>query len=145
MECLITADYGDKLYEFTLECLYDKDGNMQFEVLKPESLVGITGSVSNGGGKLTFDDQALAFPLLADGYLSPVSAPWLFMRSLRSGYIIACGADGEGYLMELADSFEENPIQILVWTDQNVQPIRCEMIWSGRRILSLDVIRVSYV
>lgn len=145
MECLITADYGEKFYEFSLDCLYDKDGNMQFEVLKPESIAGITGFVSNDGGMLTFDDQALAFPLLADGYLSPVSAPWLFMRSLRSGYINACGPDGEGYLMELTDSFEEKPIQIFVWTDQNFQPVRGEMIWSGRRILSLDVIHISYV
>lgn len=142
-DCLITADYGELIYEFSIRCSFDNDGAMTFEVLQPESIAGITGRVSSDGGALTFDDQSLAFPILADGYISPISAPWLLMKSLRSGYIGSCGKDGEFYKLMLDDSFESNPLQIESWMDQNFVPVRGEMIWLGKRILSLDVTNYS--
>jgi len=36
------------------------------------TISGITGSLSQNGGKLTFDDKALAFDVMADGLVSPV-------------------------------------------------------------------------
>lgn len=142
-DCLITADYGEAIYEFSIRCIFNNEGAMSFEVLQPESIAGITGKVSSDGGDLTFDDQSLAFPVLADGYISPVSAPWLLMKSLRSGYIGSCGKDGEFYKLMLDDSFESNPLQVEAWMDQNFIPVRGELIWLGRRILSLDVTNYS--
>ena len=62
----ITADYGDKLYVFAMTCQGDSRGNLTFTVTEPESIAGITGNISSGEGKLTFDDTVLQFPLLAD-------------------------------------------------------------------------------
>ena len=83
----ITADYGDKLYAFAMTCQGDSRGNLTFTVTEPESIAGITGIISQDGGRLTFDDTALYFDLLTDDQLSPVSAPWIFLKALRGGYI----------------------------------------------------------
>lgn len=137
--CKITADYTDKLYTFSMECSFDKAGNMTFAVTEPNSISGITGKVDNQGGNLTFDDQALAFELLADGYITPVSAPWLMVRTIRSGYIESCSQDTDSVRITFFDSYEEDPLQADLWLESNEMPVRCEFVWRGRRILSLDV------
>ena len=65
----ITADYGNVVHSFSLACQADSQGNVSFTVTEPESIRDITGTIVSGTGKLTFDDQAIAFDLLADGQL----------------------------------------------------------------------------
>lgn len=138
-DCVISADYADIIHTFCLHCVFDENGGLTFRVTAPESISGITGVIDSKAGKLTFDDQALVFQLLADGYISPVSASWLFMKTLRSGYIHACGKQEDGMRIILHDSYEENPLQLDVWTDGQGNPVHGEILWQGRKILSLDV------
>lgn len=144
-DCVITADYTDVTYTFGLHCLFDKMGNLTFQVTEPESIQGITGKIDAEGGKLTFDDHALMFQLMADGYISPISAPWIFMKTLRGGYIHACGKDDDGMRIILHDSYEEDPLQIEVWTDGKDDPVYSELLWKGRKILSLHVSNFTYL
>ena len=138
-EAVVTADYGEKLYTFTMACQTDKQGSVTFTVLEPESICNITGVISADGGKLTFDDHVLAFPLLADGQASPVSSPWLFIKTLRSGYLTACGKDGDQMKIMIDDSYEENALQLEIWADEDNTPNRCEILWKGCRILTVDI------
>lgn len=140
---LITADYGDALYQFELDCNEDQDGNVSFTVAYPESIMGITGVISSQRSALTFDDKVLAFPPLSDGQLSPVIAPYLLIRSLRSGYISACGKEGDGYCIYIDDSYFENQLKVQVYTDKDMIPIRAEMIYRNLRILTLDIYEFS--
>ena len=135
----ITADYGDKLYEFFMACQGDVQGNLAFTVTAPETIAGITGTVSDVGGKLTFDDTALQFELMTDDQLSPVSAPWIFLRTLRSGYLTSAGMDGEQLRLTINDSYEEDALQLDIWLDGDDVPVRAEILYDGRRILSLSV------
>ncbi len=137
--CGITADYGENLYSFSAVCHFDRTEKMEFSVIKPDSIAGITGIIDQEEGNLTFDGQALAFPLLADDYISPISAPWVFMKALRSGYIASYRHTEDGLLITLDDSYGLSQLQVDVWTDENTIPIRSEMLWKGRRILSLEV------
>jgi len=138
-DAVVTADYGDKLYSFSLTCEADEMGNVAFKVIQPETISGITGTVSEQGGKLTFDDQVLGFEMLADGQVTPVSAPWLFLKTLRGGYLNASGVDGEYIKLSIDDSYEENPLYLDIWLDQTLNPVRGEILWQGRRIVSLEV------
>ncbi len=142
-ECTVTADYADRIYSFRMKCTFDSAGSMTFSVLEPETISGIGGHVDAKGGKITFDDQALLFDLLADGYISPVSAPWLFMKTLRSGYLDSCTEYENGYYITVDDSYEEKPLLIEIWTDKDNLPYRAELLWEGRRVLSLDVTNFS--
>ena len=135
----ITADYGDRLYTFSVECLGDEKGDLSFTVRKPESISGITGSISDSKGKLTFDDAALDFPLLTDGLLNPVSAPWVFFKTLRSGYITSAGVESEQLHLSIDDSFEDDALHLDIWLNDEDLPVRAEILWDGQRYLSMDV------
>ena len=141
----ITADYGDKTYEFTMQCSVDKNRNLTFTVTEPESIGGISGVISGAGGQLTFDNTVLAFDLLADGEVSPVSAPWLLIKTLQGGYLSSCGMDGENLRLTIDDSYEADALQLDIWLDDQDLPDHAEILWQGRRVLSLDVEDFTFV
>ena len=135
----IVADYGDKTYTFSMQCQSDTVGNLKFAVTQPQTIEGITGTVAKGTGKLTFDDKMLAFDILADGLISPVSGPWVMMQTLRGGYLTACGQDSQGLRLSIDDSYAEKPLHLEIWLDENDLPKYCEIFWNGRRLLSISV------
>lgn len=135
----ITADYGDKIHEFSMSCRGDTKGSLAFTVTAPESISGITGVISGDGGKLTFDNTALHFGLLADDQLSPVSAPWIFLQTLRSGYLTSAGMDSQMLRLSIDDSYEDDALHLDIWLDEKDIPVRAEIVYDGKRILSLTV------
>lgn len=141
----VTADYSEKLYTFGMLCTFDGKGDMTFEVIQPETISGIKGSVSNEGGKLTFDDKALLFEPLIDGLISPVSAPWVFYRTLLGGYINGCSESENGYYIQFDDSYKDDSLQLNLWTDRDVVPCDLEIIWQGRRILSMKIENFTFL
>lgn len=144
-DVVITADYGDTVYTFSMECEAEKSGDLKFTVTDPKTISGICGSVSGDGGKLVFDDTALAFDVLADGQITPVSAPWHMINALRGGYISSCGKDGEYLRISVDDSYREEALHMDIWLDKSDFPLRGEILWQGRRILSMDVRNFRFV
>lgn len=135
----IQSDFGKTVYEFSLDCQFDTAGNMTFSVISPESIAGITGTVSGTGGSLTFQETALGFPLLAEGELSPVSAPWLVIKGLRGGYLAAWGRQGQQLSLTVDDSFLGEDMQLRLTLDEDRSPLSAEILWEGRCILSVGV------
>lgn len=144
-DAAITADYGNMTYTFSASCTSDTQGTLTFSVTEPQTIAGITGTVSAAGGKLTFDDQALAFEMLADGQVTPVTGPWILMNTLRSGYLTSCGAEGEGIRLAIDDSYEDDALHLDIWLDENDLPVRGEILWQGRRILSIEVSNFKFL
>lgn len=138
-DAAVTADYGDKTYSFGMHCRMEAQGKVIFSVTAPETIAGITGTVSASGGKLTFDGNALAFTLLADGQVSPVSGPWLLMKTLRSGYLTSCGVEDGCLRIAIDDSYEDDALHLDVWLDESDCPKRGEILWKGRRILTVEI------
>ena len=138
-DAVITADYGDEVNTFGMHCQGDNDGNLEFTVTEPETIAGITGSISQGEGKLTFDDQAVAFPLLADGQVTPISGPWILMKTLMGGYLTACNEE-EGLLhLMINDSYADDALELEIWLDEAIHPIRAEIGYEGRRIVTMEI------
>ncbi len=135
----ITADYGDALYTFAVSCTGTTEGALSFTVTAPDTISGIAGQISKGEGKLTFADTALSFPLLADGQVTPVSAPWLLLKTLQGGYLTAAGMDGEQIRLTVHDSYAEDALQLDIWLDGDALPVRAEILFAGRRILTLEI------
>lgn len=135
----VTADFGDSLYSFTLDCLSDAEGNLKFKVVAPEEISGIGGTVRAGKGKLEYEDLVLAFPLLADGEISPVSSPWILVQALRGGYLASCGKEGDFLRLTVHDSYAEDALHLDVWLNESNEPIRAEILWHGRRVLSMEL------
>ena len=141
----ITADYGDRTFSFQMQCNADVEGNLSFTVQKPESISGITGTIGATGGKLTFDNTVLAFSMMADGEISPVSCPWILIRTLQSGYVASSVRESEGIHLTVHDSYEEDALLLDIWLDSNELPKYAEVLWQGRRILSIRVDNFAFV
>ena len=144
-DTIITADYGDKTYTFGAYCEADTNGTLTFTVTAPETIAGITGKFSQNRGKLTFDNQALAFPMLADGQVTPVSGPWILMNTLRSGYLTSCGKEGQGLRLSIDDSYQDDALHLDIWLDADDNHVRGEILWQGRRIVSMEVKNFRFV
>ena len=139
MDVAITADYGDQTYTFAMGCQFDAHGDLSFSVQQPDTIAGISGNITDAGGNLTFDDMALAFPLLADGQLSPVSAPWVLMKTLRSGYITSAGEVDERILLIIDDSYADDALTVHIMLDSDGMPAVGEIYYKDRRILTVEV------
>ena len=81
----------------------------------------------------------LFFPLLADDQLSPVCAPWIFLKALRTGYICHVGLE-DGFLrLTLDDTYDDDALQMDVWVTGERSPARADILYDGKRILSLEI------
>lgn len=133
------ADYGSELYSFSMDCTADRQGEIAFTVTQPESISGISGKLHSDSGELIFDNTALHFPLMADQQLSPVSAPWILLNTLRSGCITSA-CEEEGIIrLSVDDRYEEDALRLDIWLDEGQLPVHADILQEGRRILSLDV------
>lgn len=135
----VTADYGDSLEFYHVSCTADKNGAVSFSITEPEIISGITGEISEEEGKLTFDGIALQFDKMAEDRVTPVSAPWVFLKTLRSGYLTSACMEEQLLRLTLEDSYDEDALHLDIWVDEKDKPIRSEILWNGRRILSLDI------
>ena len=135
----ITADYGDKLHTFAMQCQTTGRGDLQFTVLQPETIAGITGEISSGEGKLTFDDTVLYFPLLADEQITPVSGPWILVKTLLGGYLASANQEGDLLRLTIYDSYEEDALQMEIWLNDSNIPVCAEILYGGRRIVTMHV------
>ena len=135
----ITADYGDLTYTFSMHCQADTQGNMTFQVTEPETIAGIGGTIDTSGGNLRFDDIALAFPLLGDGHASPISSPWLMYRCLVGGMIQTIGVEKDLLRATIHDSYSNDALQFDIWLNGDNVPIRAELLYENRRIITLSI------
>ena len=135
----VTADYGDAFYTFVMNCQTGGRGDLNFTVTQPESIAGITGSISSGERKLTFDDTVLQFPLLADDQVTPISGPWILMKTLLGGYLTAANEEEDLLHLTINDSYEEDALQMEIWLNGENMPVCGEILYDGRRIVTMTV------
>ncbi len=138
MEVELVADYITTLEEFELQCTVDLEGTMAFTVREPEDIAGISGTVTGTEGTIEFDDTILAFPLMADGRLSPVSAPWVLMKALRSGYILAVNQEEDLLHITVDDSYADDALTVDIWAQEG-RVVAAEIAWEGRRQIAMTV------
>ena len=139
----ITADYGDQVYTCAVTCTTDGEGNLTFCLTAPETIAGITGTVSAGGGALTFDGTALAFSPLADGMVSPVAAPYVVAESWRQGYITAAGPAEDGLRLTVDTVWADSALTVDTWLEKNI-PVFAEVCYNGQRILTIRISEFQY-
>lgn len=137
-EAEIRADYIDRVECFDLRCTFDQEGTMSFSVEEPEEIAGISGTVTGTEGTVGFDGTVLGFPLMADGRLSPLSAPWVLMKALREGAIVCAGQEGELLHLTVDDSYADNALTVDIWLEDG-EICEAEIAWEGRRCVTMTV------
>ena len=91
----VTAEVGDKVFDFTLDASWQKDGETVLTITAPELLAGITARIADGETVLEYDGTGLSLGLLDGRGLTAVSAvPWV-MEQIAGGYMAKCVWAGE--------------------------------------------------
>lgn len=141
----ITADYGDSVQQFGLQCECRIDGTAQVELTAPETLTGICATVTDSGGTLQFDGMAIAFDLLAGGNVAPIGAPCIVTAAWTNAYISAVGKEGETRRCTYAYGYEERQLMIDCWFDEKNVPIFAEICYNNKTVLKIAITDFSYV
>ena len=91
----VTAGVGDKVFDFTLDASWQKEGETVLTIIAPELLAGITARIADGETVLEYDGAGLSLGLLDGRGLTAVSAvPWV-MEQIAGGYMAKCAWAGE--------------------------------------------------
>ena len=86
----ITADYGQRVYEYTLSVSWQKGGETVLTVVEPELIAGITARIRDGSAVLEYDGASLETGLLSGDGLSPMDAVPAMREYILTGYIAEC-------------------------------------------------------
>ena len=140
---LITADYGDYIQSFRLSCDADVQGNVRFTLIEPETLSGISATVTEGGSRIDYDGLIVALEQLADDRLAPAAAPGIILESWLSGYIQWAGHDEEVYRV----TYRQELNYVLFSIDtffKNELPFSAEVCYNNERILEMKIEEFQY-
>ena len=91
----VTAEVGDKVFDFSLDASWQREGETVLTITAPELLAGITARIADGETVLEYDGVGLSLNLMDGKGLTAVSVvPWL-MEQVGSGYMAKCAWVGE--------------------------------------------------
>lgn len=135
----VAADYGSRVYTFTLDCDYTVDGEAHLTVTSPETISGISATVSADGAQVEFDGASLDFGQMANGYVAPMAVPWLLGNCWLREYISNAGSDGELERITYLQGYNEAELTLDTWLDADGTPVRCEVSWDGTRCLTVTL------
>ncbi len=138
----LTAEYGDRVYDFTVDALCRKDGETVLTITAPELIAGITARLAEGETVLEYDGAALSLGDLDGEGLTPVSAiPELF-RQAATGWMARCAWEDEERtrletLCRDPEAEEGTGAEFLMLFDRETfAPIRAELSRDGVRVLT---------
>ena len=66
-------------------------------------------------------------------------APWILMQGLTGGYLTSAGMEDGFVRVSVDDSYAGEALHLDVWLSGQDLPIRGEILYEGRRIVSLSV------
>ena len=120
----VTADYGQRVYEYTVDFFSTQKEGMTLVITAPEEVAGITAQVASGKTYLEFDGVQLETgPLNEDG-LSPLDALPAFVTAMGTGYIAETGSEllGETETLRICCRDPERPagqgLETVLWFDK---------------------------
>ena len=89
----VTADYGQRVYEYSMDLSWQREGESVLTLTAPENVAGVTARLAEGETALDYDGVRVETGPLDTTGLSPVSAVPVLLDYAQSGYIAACGME----------------------------------------------------
>lgn len=97
----LTAEYGEKVFCFTVDAHWKRQGDTVIAVKEPELIAGITARIREGETLLEYDGAGISIGPLDPAGLTPVAAVPLLMECIITGYMARCSWLGQGEGREL--------------------------------------------
>ena len=71
--------------------------------------------------------------------MSPISGPWILVKTLLGGYLTDCVQEGELLHLQIDDSYEDDALHLDIWLDAGNLPVQAEIYYDNRRIVTMTV------
>ncbi len=113
----VTADYGQRVYEFTLELNHQKAEETVLTVTAPEDIAGVTARIAGDTATLEYDGVSLETGALDTTGLSPVSAVPVLLNYVKTGFIAEVNREELGETACLRVSCRDPELQPGVGTE----------------------------
>lgn len=134
----IRADYGEKVYDFSLDADYASD-KTTLTVTAPKEIAGISAVTDKDGTSLQFDGAELAMGKLANGLVSPILVPWILGQCWTGEYISCAGKDAELYRVTYLKGYDEEELQVDTWLDEDDIPVYAEIFYGDTRCITVQI------
>jgi hypothetical protein len=138
----VTADYGDRVYGYTLSYQWNREGDSRITVEAPETIQGITAVIHEGEVRLTYEEAGLETGALDQNGLAPLDALPALLRMCREGYISQADLEPWGEIPAAritygeADTSAVDAVQYRIWFSlETEQPVYGEILSGGRVVL----------
>lgn len=136
----VTADFGERLYAFTLDCTYHPaDNGAELTVRAPEAIAGIAASVDGETATVRFEDVALELGGLAGGRVAPLQLPQLLGDAWAYGYVESQAAEGDGWLVTYRTGYEQEELLVFTRLDAGLTPVQAEIYADGVCVLTAEL------
>jgi len=86
----ITADYGQRVYQYGVSMTYQKDGEITLELTAPDNVAGVTARLADGETALEYDGTRVETGVLSEDGLSPIDAVPLLLSTVQEGFLAEC-------------------------------------------------------
>ena len=99
----VTADYGQRVYEYGLDLSYRREGESVLTVTSPDAVAGVTARQKDGSGYLEYDGVWVETGPLDESGMSPMEAVPVLLRYATEGFIAECAMEetGEGQVLRV--------------------------------------------
>lgn len=138
----ITADYGQRVYEFTVDFSWARDGDTILTLTAPEELAGLTARISQGQSRLEFDGAALDTGELTGEGLTPMELIPALLDWVQTGFMAQCVYEDLDEIPALRIQFRDPDMQAGSGTECTAwfsradhTPLRAELFWNGELVL----------
>lgn len=119
----VTADYGQRVYEYGMDLTWQKDGETVLTVNAPENVAGVTVRIEAGETALEYDGARIETGALSPEGLSPVDAVPAILNYVREGFIAECAEETLGEVEALRVCYQDpegtpgNGTEAAAWFD----------------------------
>ena len=142
----VTADYGQRVYEFSLDARWEKDGETTLTVTAPELIAGITARIGPKEAYLEYDGASLSTGALTGDGLMPLEVVPFLMEELTQGYMDRCAFEGEGEERRLRVEFRDADAPLgegagcTAWFHPDTRDLLgAELSWDGAVVLTVKL------
>ena len=140
----LTADYGLRIYEYTMDFDYWPEGELELCLTAPENLAGIGVYLREGSAALRYDGMVVSTGPLTSGGLSPLEAVPSLLQTAVTGYVAESAFEMLDGAQVLRISYRSPETQAGVgeeatlWFDlQTGLPLQGEIFSDGYRVIAV--------
>lgn len=103
----VTADYGERVYDYGLDMTWQKDSGFIMAVTSPADIAGVTIKAATGETALEYDGARIETGAITPSGLSPIDALPAFLKYAQEGFMAECTEETLGEAQTLRVTYRE--------------------------------------